>query len=231
MSLEKYLPKIRRRIPGYRFSWEILTEIILENVATKPHWLDIGAGRNYLIAEQPGAKLAVGLDSIRPDILLRNKNDFYCLGKAEQIPFRGDTFDFITSRFAFEHLRHPEKALAEASRVLKPGGTLVIQTTNVKSPIIMASRIIPFRLKKRTFKTLFKENPSGTFKTYYRINRPERFEMVSGSLKLEKLIMVGDILCHNYPLYAFSMGLNRLLSNLHLERWRDNIIAVYKKEA
>lgn len=230
MSLEKYCPKIKRHFPDYRFSWEILTGIILENVERKPAWLDIGAGSNYLIAEQPGASLAVGLDVERPDKIHRGCDDHYCLGLAERLPFKDSSFDFITSRYTFEHLPRPEAAIKEITQVLKPGGILVIQTTNLKNPLLKISNIIPFVVKKRLFRLLFGEVPSGTYKTYFRINRPDAFKGRFGELKLERLILVSDIMCHNFLLYTLSINLYRVMEAFGLKNYRDNIIAVYKKE-
>lgn len=230
MSLEKYRPRILKRFPNYRFSWEILTEIILENVAGKPVWLDIGAGPNYLIAEQPGAELGVGLDSEKPEVIHHNQGDCYCLGLAERLPFKDDSFDFITSRYTFEHLAEPKLAISEIGRAIKPGGIVIIQTTNFRSPLIKLSNLIPFGIKKRLFRAVFRDVPSGTFKTYYRINRPEAFKEQFGPLRLQKLIMVGDILCHNYFLYLITMGLNRILDFFKLTGFKDNIIVIYRKD-
>lgn len=38
------------------------------------------------------------------------------------LPFSDNTFDFVISRFLFQHIADPEKAFAQIQRVLKPGG-------------------------------------------------------------------------------------------------------------
>ena len=43
---------------------------------------------------------------------------------AENLPFDDDTFDLLTCRIAFHHFPHPQQALSEFARVLKPGGVL-----------------------------------------------------------------------------------------------------------
>jgi len=228
-KLDKYLPIIKRKIPGYRFSWEIFTDIILENVARKPYWLDIGAGPNYLISEQAGSALAVGLDLEKPSKLELKCDEHYCLASAEQLSFKDDSFDFITSRYTFEHLPNPQIALHEIERVLKPGGIAAIQTTNVRNPLLMISRLIPFTIKKRIFKTLFKEIPSGTFKTFYRINKPGSFPENSGMLELRRLIFAEDMICQNGLTFAVSFSLLRLIEAFHLDRLKGNMIAIYAK--
>jgi len=43
---------------------------------------------------------------------------------AEALPFAGGAFDLVTCRLAFHHFPHPQQALAEMARVLRPGGWL-----------------------------------------------------------------------------------------------------------
>lgn len=43
---------------------------------------------------------------------------------AEDLPFSGPMFDAVTMNFGLLHLGRPERALAEARRVLRPGGRL-----------------------------------------------------------------------------------------------------------
>ena len=47
------------------------------------------------------------------------------LADAHQIPFADESFDLITSFEVLEHLQEPWKAVAEISRLLKPGGLFV----------------------------------------------------------------------------------------------------------
>jgi SAM-dependent methyltransferase len=45
---------------------------------------------------------------------------------AENLPFADETFDVVVSTSVFHYFRRPLDALGEASRVLRPGGRLVI---------------------------------------------------------------------------------------------------------
>ncbi len=47
---------------------------------------------------------------------------------AEAIDFEDGRFDLIIANHLLEHVRHPERALAEFARCLAPGGVLIAQT-------------------------------------------------------------------------------------------------------
>lgn len=46
------------------------------------------------------------------------------MADAEQLPFADASFDAVISNFGIHHFEHPERAIAEARRVLVPGGAL-----------------------------------------------------------------------------------------------------------
>ena len=47
--------------------------------------------------------------------------------------FENDFFDYITFNHSLEHLPNTDEALAEARRILKPGGTIYIEVPNIES--------------------------------------------------------------------------------------------------
>jgi SAM-dependent methyltransferase len=49
-------------------------------------------------------------------------------GDAERMPFPDGAFDAVVSNFGVHHVPRPERALAEALRVLRPGGRLAFAT-------------------------------------------------------------------------------------------------------
>ena len=51
----------------------------------------------------------------------------------EALPFPDDSFDLVVSLDTLEHVFEPERAVAELVRVLRPGGRLVVTTSNYLS--------------------------------------------------------------------------------------------------
>jgi SAM-dependent methyltransferase len=58
-------------------------------------------------------------------------------------PFAAGAFDLVYANFVVEHLDHPDHAFAEWHRVLRPGGSLILLTSNLSNPLIAAARIVP----------------------------------------------------------------------------------------
>lgn len=82
--------------------------------------LDIGPGRCWFTRQNPAAIVAV--DS-SPEIVekYRVEGINIQLGSAYQVPFDDDHFAGVFSCWLLEHLDHPDIALKEAYRIMRPG--------------------------------------------------------------------------------------------------------------
>ena len=97
--------------------------------------LDLACGPGIVTAAlAPYAGAVTALD-LTPAMVARARqrslddglDNVHCaLGLAEGLPFADDSFDVIVNRSALHHFPHPEAALAEMARVLRPAGRLVI---------------------------------------------------------------------------------------------------------
>src|SRR5947207_6839246 len=88
--------------------------------------LDVGCGPGYVSAAvtERGA-IAVGIDFSREMVGIAKRmfpQIEFREGDAQKLPFTDASFDRVLTNFALLHLAAPERACAEACRVLKPGG-------------------------------------------------------------------------------------------------------------
>ena len=96
---------------------------------------DLGAGEgtfSQLLAQR--AKKVIAVDNSEKMVeygaeLARKhgvKNLEYRKGDLEDVPIRDGTVDLAFFSQALHHAQHPERAVAEAWRILKPGGRIVV---------------------------------------------------------------------------------------------------------
>ena len=89
--------------------------------------LDVGAGTGAAsrAAASAGAARVVAID-FAPGLLAVNAHERppAVVGDARVLPFRDEAFDAVVAAFSLNHLSDPAIALAEARRVLRPGGGL-----------------------------------------------------------------------------------------------------------
>ncbi|MEO1264485.1 MAG: methyltransferase domain-containing protein [Pseudomonadota bacterium] len=107
---------------------------LVEAVAPKPNWaaLDVATAAGHTaLALAPHVKHVTASD-ITPEMLAEAKvlaakkgitNISFAEADAENLPFDDATFDLVTCRIAPHHFPSPKAFVAEAARVLKPGGT------------------------------------------------------------------------------------------------------------
>lgn len=87
--------------------------------------LDLGAGTGVAMSLFGADREVVALDPVWP-MLAVNPAARKVVGKGEHLPFADDTFDGIWSAFVFRNLESVHRTLAEAARVLRPGGVMVV---------------------------------------------------------------------------------------------------------
>jgi ubiquinone/menaquinone biosynthesis C-methylase UbiE len=94
--------------------------------------LEVGCGTGIItakIAELPGVAEAVGVD-LSPYFVERARRRApslrFQVADGRSLPFDQDTFDGVVFATTLCHVPGPERALAEAHRVLRPGGYLLI---------------------------------------------------------------------------------------------------------
>jgi ubiquinone/menaquinone biosynthesis C-methylase UbiE len=93
--------------------------------------LDVGTGAGAIaIGLAPLVREAIGIDVV-PELLAEaNKrapeNVRFLEGDALELKFPSDSFDIVSTARTLHHIERPERVLSEMSRVLKPGGTMLV---------------------------------------------------------------------------------------------------------
>lgn len=111
---------------------ERLAPYLLDAAGIQPgsRVLDVGCGPGYVGL----AALARGADVAASDIaasmidLARARGLDAVQADAEHLPFPGSSFDAVTGNLLLPHLPRPDDAAVEMTRVLAPGGRLVLST-------------------------------------------------------------------------------------------------------
>jgi len=89
--------------------------------------LDVGCADKRARASLPASCSYVGLDYLATaSHLYQTQPDVF--GDAQILPFRSESFDAVLLLHVLEHLPDPDRTVAEAVRVLRIGGRLVIET-------------------------------------------------------------------------------------------------------
>ncbi|MBI3964376.1 MAG: class I SAM-dependent methyltransferase [Chloroflexi bacterium] len=115
------------------FGQERRLEIVRQHVdLSDKRVLDIGCGVGaYVRAFRRYTPHVFGVD-LDEDKVLRAGDDLpnLCLSPGETLPFRADSFDMTFLHEVIEHVEDDRQTVAEAWRVTKPGGKIVIYAPN-----------------------------------------------------------------------------------------------------
>lgn len=124
--------------------------------------LEIGCGSGALLKRIAG-KTRIGLEPSLP--LLSHGDGFHgVVAVATRLPFPDESFDLVFFKHSLHHVEDKEKGIAEAARVLRKGGKLVIIEPNAAHPQRRLISNPESRLRKSGVLTKF-IGPVETFQT------------------------------------------------------------------
>jgi SAM-dependent methyltransferase len=144
MSISRQIRTLAKRIPGVVFMYTLLLnryfiacQVELRALKSYLHYgkgrmLDVGCGGGPYRVLFPHVDSYVGID------ILPSRN-VDVVGDVQQLPFVDSTFDTILCTELLEHVPKPGQALCEISRLLKPGGTLLLTV-----PMIWGLHLEPY---------------------------------------------------------------------------------------
>lgn len=125
----------------------MIDQLVRPHLKENSRLLEIGCGAGNLLvqASVPGS-FPIALDlSMQALTFVRSRlqeletgqepiKGFACLQSiGERLPFADGSFDFTLLSEVVEHLEEPHLSIREASRVLRPGGRLLVTTPNYRS--------------------------------------------------------------------------------------------------
>ena len=172
-----------------------------------------------------GVDLSEGIAS-NPDL------DWAVVADGCRLPFRSGQFDLMLSDYTLEHVRAPVSFLAEAARVLKPGGSFFFRTPNRHHYTAWATGWVPFRFHRRlaNWAQGFSKNPFERFPIFYRLNTRGRILGLyrqAGFRKAEIRLLETEptyLMFHPVPFFC-GMVYERLVNRFKpLEGLRVNIL-------
>jgi ubiquinone/menaquinone biosynthesis C-methylase UbiE len=103
--------------------------------------LDVGCGTGVMSAKLAGTgRVVLGVDLSAAMVararLRRDTNLDFLQADAENLPLESASFDAVVNLISFHHYPHPDKAISEFHRVLRPGGKLVLIAFDLDSRFI-----------------------------------------------------------------------------------------------
>ncbi|MEX0762928.1 MAG: methyltransferase domain-containing protein [Dehalococcoidia bacterium] len=145
--MSTHQPQKGQHAHGYHssFSKELEQRTAEENVAfLLPHLksgdrlLDVGSGRGMTtiaLAQTvaPGGTVGVEIEESQVEIARQNAGDAgvanirFMAGTAHELEFEDESFDVVFMHYVLEHIDRPQDTLAEARRVLRPGGIIAVR--------------------------------------------------------------------------------------------------------
>jgi ubiquinone/menaquinone biosynthesis C-methylase UbiE len=178
--------RLRMRARKEEHEQHFYVRMIMQHFRPGMRWLDAGCGHSLIPEWLKGgarieqkflseAEMIVGADVDIPSLVAPSPiRRVAC--RLEQLGFQDRTFDLITCNMVVEHLAAPAKVFSEFSRVLRPGGIVIMLTPNIYHWANIVSMLTPFSFHRLALKRLWNQEPEDVFPTLYRCNTRNRMQ-------------------------------------------------------
>jgi ubiquinone/menaquinone biosynthesis C-methylase UbiE len=236
----------RRIVPNLRWNQQIWGETIQQYLTPSVRWLDAGCGWRLLGKDLEALenamvgipRMTVGVDLDLPH-LRKHLNISRCLqASLDSLPFADSSFDLITCNMVAEHLTAPQNTFCELTRVLSPGGVLMVHTPNRQNYLVLANIVAKKVLPRPLFLKLVQDGraPDDIFPTYYRANTTRTLRNLGRSLHLEPefvrcLTHPQPVTGYFAPFAIFELLLMRATMAPLFNRFGTTILMVLRKQA
>jgi ubiquinone/menaquinone biosynthesis C-methylase UbiE len=218
--------RIHKFDPDFSHRWEVYDETLKQLLTGSSVWLDCGCGNNTLVHEfSTLANSSFGIDVFDSP----NNDPLYIKADLRQLPFGDSSVDLVSLRFVIEHIPDVERDLSDIIRVLKPGGKLLVLTTNIKSPFVAIGRFFPNKLKRKLISLIFREKDEDIFETYHNFNTPKNFQRGIGKLRPIKIQYISDLNYIRKPVFHIYLLWHIITIKFNLTSYRTNILGIFEK--
>jgi ubiquinone/menaquinone biosynthesis C-methylase UbiE len=220
---------------GRKFYDSLYRDLIQKHLKPGQRILDAGCGRYLKFCKDLTDRCwVVGID-LETELETRNDSiPFGVRGDIGQLPFPAESFDMVISRSVVEHLSDPSQVFREFSRVLRPGGKVVIITPNKYDYVSIIAAVTPYKLHRSLVSRIFQVSEDDVFPTLYRANTLSaiRKAFAAAGFVAREL----DTINH-YPAYLmfspvlFRLGVlyERMTSLKMFRSLRGSILCVFEK--
>ncbi len=223
--------------PQFRGMYDRFSDVIHDYVRKGDTMLDAGCGSGrvfqYEFDETQKPRLIVGVD-VTDEPKGNHNIDAAARADLAALPFHDATFDIAISSHVAEHLTQPERVFGELSRVLKPGGRLLILTPNRWHYVTISSALLPYSFHRR-YNSWRGIDVHDIFPTVYRANTASRLRSLydGAGMDVEQLYQFEtepEYLAFSTATYALGVGFERIVNRFDvLKNARVNLLSVGRK--
>lgn len=172
----------------HKVEMPFILDAIRKNIGYHAEILDMGCGAGFLANDLAVAGHSVtGMDLSTSSLKVAESRDHthtvhYEQGDVYRVPHPNESFDVVAAMDLLEHVSDPQKVIAEATRVLRPGGLFFFNTFN-KNPLAWLVVIKGMEW--------FVKNTPADYHVYSLFIEPRKLELWMGDFGLETLEMRG----------------------------------------
>jgi SAM-dependent methyltransferase len=220
-------------VPFHASHTEVEADLLRQALGPGSSVLEAGCGRTTRLARfRDRIDRLVGVDLDESGGRTNESIDEFAVADlCGPLPFDDAAFDLVYSNFVVEHLERPPAAFGEWHRVLRPGGSVVVVTSNRSNPLMAAARILP-----QGVRTAIKGRGPGAvardvFPARYRANTPAVLTAQLAQAGFRPVQVVPVATLHRYAgerraAAAALRGFERALP----PRLRSTIVAWYRRD-
>jgi ubiquinone/menaquinone biosynthesis C-methylase UbiE len=235
----------RSILPHLKWNQVIWGETIRKYLSNQVRWLDAGCGWRLLGKDLEPlenelvglAGTVVGIDLDYPHLRKHLNIPLRTCGQLDHLPFADASFDLVTCNMVVEHLPAPLPTFHEMSRVLAPGGLLLVHTPNTKNYLVFANMLAKKLLPRSIIAKLMHDGRAAEdiYPTYYKANCEPKLRTLGESVELQFesvrfLTQPQPYTRYFAPVAFFELLLMRATMNRRFNRYAATIVTVFRKE-